>query len=700
MQVLQIATLIIQRIVRGSIIGVLCASILSALAIACGSGSRPPAFTQKMVILGFEGLDPDLTERWIAEGRLPNLAKLASRGGLHRLETTPSVEAASAWASFATGVNPGKHNVYDVLTRDARTYVPRLAMMTREPAQFLFDAIPWSPPVIATTRGGTSFWVTAGRAGVRSSILTVPVTFPPEKVPNGELLAGLPLPDVRGTMGAYSYFGTDLSREQEGVTEFGGVLRRLVLDRRIAQAEIVGPPNPIVEQRERRLRKQGVLSESDRVELADLSADAHVRVPLAVTWNREARTANIDIQGQLLHLRERQWSRWVDVEFRVNLFVRVRGMLQFFLVNAGQHLQLYATPVHWHPANPPSPISWPPAFASELFERLGPYRTLGWPEATGALADERIDDAAFLEDLGRAFDDRAQTILSRIDGNHWNLLVGVVDATDRVQHMFWRLIDPEHPMYDAELARLHGGAIRRMYERADELTGQVLARVPPDTAVLVVSDHGFHAFRWAVNLNTWLVQHGYMTLKERGSDETKKADDLVAGGAFLERVDWSRTVAYAMGLGQIYVNLAGREGQGVVSDGAPYEALLDRLAADLRKFTDPRSGAAVVRRVYKRADIYRGPYISSAPDVQVSFENGYRVSWQTALGGVPSDVIEPNMRKWSGDHASLDYRASAGVLLSSVRPTSDATRLIDIAPTVLKFFGLSVPTDIDGKPLF
>lgn len=652
-----------------------------------------------MVVLGFDGMDPDLAERWIAQGHLPNFAKLASRGGLHRLETSHSPESPTAWASFATGANAGKHNIFDFLVRDPVTYLPDLAMVAHEPARFLFDYIPVSRRVLTSTRGGTSFWVTAGRAGVRSSILTLPVTFPPEEVPNGELLSGLPVPDVRGTMGTFSYFATDLSRYEEGNTEFGGILRRLAFDRRVAQAELVGPPNPIVRQRERALRDHATLTEADRTELADLSADSHVRIPFTVTWNREARTANIDIQGQVLHLGERQWSRWVDVEFRINLFVRVRGMLQFFLITAGSDLQLYASPVNWHPASPPSPISSPSGFARELFDRLGPFRTLGWPEATWALNEERLDEAAFLDDLDRAFDDRAEAILSRVDANNWNLLVGVIETTDRVQHMMWRLIDPAHPMYDAELARVYGDAIRRIYQRADEFTGQVLARVPADTAVMVVSDHGFHSFRWAVNLNTWLVEHGYMTLKGATPGD-KKLDDLFGGGTFWENVDWSRTQAYAMGLGQIYVNLAGREGQGIVAAGAAYEALLDRLVADLRAFRDPGSGGRVVRQVHKRADIYRGPYLDQAPDLQVGLEEGYRTSWQTALGGAPPDLIEPNMRKWSGDHGSIDHEITAGVLISSIRPTSEMTRIIDIAPTVLKYFGLAIPGDIDGKPLF
>ncbi len=667
--------------------------------LACSSARNQSAFKQKLVILGFDGMDPDLAQDWMNAGKLPNLAKLAAQGGVFPLETTHSPESPTAWASFATGVNAGKHNIYDFLVRDTTTYLPDLAMVKRQPPRFLLNYFPVSRPQLTSTRGGTSFWVTAGQAGVRSSILTVPVTFPPEEVPNGELLAGLPLPDIRGTMGTFYYFATDLSRYEEGNTEFGGILKRLVFEGNISRAEIIGPPNPIVRQQERELRAKGELSADDKARLAALEADADVRLPFTITWNREARTANVDIQGNTIHLSEREWSRWVNLEFRVNMLVRVHGMAQFFLIKAGNDLQLYVSPVNWHPEDPPTAMSSPNSFAADLYERLGPYRTLGWPEATWPLNEERIDEATFMEDLDRAFDDRAEVILSRVDARNWDLLVGVIETTDRVQHMMWRLIDPQHPMYDAELARVHGGAIEHMYRRADTFVGEVMSRLEPGTAVMIVSDHGFHSFRWSVNLNTWLVQQGYMALQGQAPGE-KKLDDLFGGGTFWENVDWSRTRAYAMGLGQIYVNLKGREGRGIVNPGAEYDALLTSMTTDLMAMQDPRNGARVVRNVYKRSDIYQGPYFDDAAELQVGFEAGYRTSWQTTLGGTPPQLIEPNMKKWSGDHGSYDYQITAGVLISNTKPATTTPRIIDIAPTVLKFFGIAIPQDFDGRPLF
>ena len=666
-------------------------------------GRRAPGkYAQRLVILGFDGMDPALVGTWMKEGKLPNLKRLADQGGMYPLATTHSPESPTAWASFATGVNPGKHNIYDFLVRDTTTYLPDLGMVRREPARFLFDYIPYSKPKLSSLRGATSFWVTAGNAGVRSSVLTVPVTFPPEDVPNGELLSGLPLPDIRGTMGTFYYFATDLSRYEEGNTEFGGILKRLVVESDVARTELVGPPNPIIKQKIQAIRTKPSLTAADRATIADLQTKEDVRIPFTIRWNRAAKTATVEIEGESLRLEPGTMSRWINLDFRVNVFVRVHGMAQLLLMKADNELQLYISPVNWKPDRPPVPMSFPASFSGDLFDRLGYFRTLGWAEATWPLNEGRMDEKTFMEDLYKAFDDRAQVILSRIDSREWDVLVGVIESTDRVQHMMWRLMDPKHPMYDATLASRFGDSIERVYRRADQFVGEVLEHIEPGTPVLIVSDHGFHSWRKAVNLNTWLVQQGYMVLHGQQPGE-KKLDDLFGSGEFWENVDWNHTRAYAMGLGQIYFNLRGREGKGIVSPGAESTQLAEELSTRLLTMTDPDDGSSIVRSVYKRDDVYKGEYLANASELQVGMEDGYRVSWQTALGGSPQGVVYPNMKKWSGDHGGYDFATTAGILIANrpiARRESGGPSIMDIAPTVLKYFGLPIPGDIDGKPLF
>jgi predicted AlkP superfamily phosphohydrolase/phosphomutase len=202
-----------------------------------------------------------------------------------------------------------------------------------------------------------------------------------------------------------------------------------------------------------------------------------------------------------------------------------------------------------------------------------------------------------------------------------------------------------------------------------------------------------------VNLNTWHVQEGFMAIQGQAPGE-KTLQDLFGGGTFWENVDWSRTRAYAMGLGQIYLNLKGREGHGIV-DQAQSQSVQDDLASRLLTMTDPKTGARMVDAVYKRDEIYSGAFVGNASELQVGLAEGYRVSWQSTLGGSPPGLVYPNMKKWSGDHGSYDYKTTPGTLISS-RPISAGavTQIIDIAPTVLKYFGVPVPGDIDGKPIF
>jgi predicted AlkP superfamily phosphohydrolase/phosphomutase len=198
-----------------------------------------------------------------------------------------------------------------------------------------------------------------------------------------------------------------------------------------------------------------------------------------------------------------------------------------------------------------------------------------------------------------------------------------------------------------------------------------------------------------VNLNTWLVQEGFMVLKRPESD-AKNLDDLFVAGTFWEHVDWTRTRAYAMGLGQIYFNLRGREGQGVVSPGSEAVALADSITGRLLALIDPDTGETIVRGVYKRDDIYRGEYLENASDLQVGFKDGYRVSWQTALGGAPAGIIYPNMKKWSGDHGSFDFSDTAGTLICTRKLPKSRYSIMDVAPSVLRHFGITPPADVDG----
>jgi predicted AlkP superfamily phosphohydrolase/phosphomutase len=684
------------------------AALLAGAALLSGPGCDHPAggkpvrrAKQRIFVLGFDGMDPTLSRKWMDEGKLPNLKRLSETGTFAKLETTQPSESPVAWSSFATGVNPGKHNIYDFLVRDFQTYMPDLAGVKKEPPEFKWGFFPVKRPRATSTRGGTSFWTHAGRDGVKTAVLTVPMTWPVEQVEHGQLLGGLPVPDMRGTLGTFSYWATDLSSFEEGNTEFGGYLNRLLFDGGVAKPVLKGPESPILRQEERELKAKkavGALSDKETKRLEELATTKDVNVPFTVAWTENSDKADIEIQGTKLSLKAGEWSGWVPITFAFNFLVKAKGMTQFHVVRADRELQVFAMPVNLDPRDPPIPISAPANYSKELAEQIGLYRTIGWAESTMPLNEGRLDEAAFMYDAEKAFEDREKIFFKRLETDDWDLFVAAIETTDRVSHMMWRLIDPQHPMYDAALAAKYGDSIEKIYRRADDLVGRIQARLPKDAVLMVMSDHGFHSFRRGVNLNTWLVQNGYQVFTGHES-KTLKLSDLFGRGKFWEGVDWSHTRAYAVGLGQIYFNLRGREGRGIVSSGAEYKALQDEIASRLVQLKDPDTGQPVFAAVYKRDDIYKGDYLQFAPDLQVGFHDGYRVGWQDTMGGISRAVVENNNRKWSGDHCATATEISGGVFFSNRRIATPTPHIMDLSPTILKLLEVPLPADLDGKPL-
>jgi predicted AlkP superfamily phosphohydrolase/phosphomutase len=461
---------------------------------------------------------------------------------------------------------------------------------------------------------------------------------------------------------------------------------------------LVGPDNPVVVGREKRLRAERARGPEVEQRLAELARGRRLTTPLTVRWKEGEPRAEIELAGRKLGLGVGEWSDWIPVTFTVNALVRVRGMVQLHLVRADHELQLYGSPVNLDPRRPAVPISSPAGFAPRLADEIGLYRTLGWAEATWPLNEGRLDEAAFMADCDRAFADRERIFMSRLERDDWDLYLAVIETTDRVQHMMWRFIDPRHPMHDASLAAAWGDAIERTYRKCDDLVGRMRAKLPAGTVVFVMSDHGFHSFRRCVNLNSWLAEHGYLVFTGQPSGGMKRLDDLFGRGRFWEGVDWRRTRAYALGLGQIYFNLRGRESQGIVSAGAEYTALQDEIVLKLEPLSDPETGERVFGGIYRRDELYHGEYLVNAPDLQAGFGDGYRVGWQDTLGGIRPSVIENNTKKWSGDHCGTARHLSAGVLFSNRRLAREDPHIMDIAPTILKLLAVPLPPDLDGRP--
>jgi predicted AlkP superfamily phosphohydrolase/phosphomutase len=375
------------------------------------------------------------------------------------------------------------------------------------------------------------------------------------------------------------------------------------------------------------------------------------------------------------------------VSFKAGLGIKVSGICQLLLLRTEPEVELYVTPIQIDPDRPVLPISHPPVYATYLSKSQGKYATLGLAEDTWGLNAKILGDDDFLHQVIEADEEREVMFFDALEKVREGLCVCVFDGTDRIQHMFWRYIDPEHPAHAGQAEAQHRDAIEELYVRMDKLVGRTMGACDRDDTVLaVISDHGFSAFRRGIDLNAWLIENGYLVLKEGG-----------LGQKHLAGVDWSQTKAYCLGLAGVWLNVKGRESQGIVDPGEA-DALRDELCEKLTGLRDDDRGEVAINRAFNSRRIYRGPYREEAPDVIIGYNAGYRVSWEAAIGEITDRVFHDNMRAWSGDHC-IDPKLVPGVLFCNRKIATDHPRLMDLGATALDLFGVKVPVHMDGRPL-
>jgi len=285
--------------------------------------------------------------------------------------------------------------------------------------------------------------------------------------------------------------------------------------------------------------------------------------------------------------------------------------------------------------------------------------------------------------------ERIKMLEIELDRFKQGMLFCYFSITDSYQHMFMEHLDPEHPAYDKEKAEKYARVIPDIYRKMDDVLGMAMKRTGDDTLVMVLSDHGFVPFRRYFNLNTWLYKEGYLGLIKEYKGR---------GGDFFENVSWKRTKAYALGLNGLYINLKGREGMGIV-DPKDKERLLEEIRQKLLAFRDPETGDQVISNVFKPAEVYSGNWIHNSPDLIIGYNKYYRASWWTAQGGTPKGIMGDNKTQWTGDHC-IDTEVVPGILFTSRKITKQDPALVDMAPTILKEFGITPLPEMVGKPIF
>ncbi len=615
--------------------------------------NKEPLFDKKIVILGFDALSPEIVEPMMDRGELPNFSRLKERGSYRRLATTNPAQSPVAWAAFATGQNPGKNGIFDFIIRDPRNYGLSLALSSMERGK--------PERVVKTKR----FWQYASEMKVPTVIIGCPLTFPPEPV-YGRMLSGMGVPDILGTEGTFTFYTSEALNMNKDI---GGRVFQ-VNKAPVMALGLIGP----------------------RVASSGEKAD-NVRVPFKVLLQKNKKGVVIEYQKNKLELPQGRWSDWQEVTFTVGLRT-LKGIFKFYLVEIEPEFKLYIRPINFDPRSPPFPISYPKEYSRELAAAIGLFSTQGMPANTWAVNEKRLSEEALLEQMEELFREKSAMLTSELSRFKKGILFCYFGDVDIIQHMFWSYRDPRHPLHEKDAPPQFRELIEAWYKKMDGVLGDVLNTLGAQDTIMALSDHGFAAFRRTAHINSWLRRNGYLALKNQHAE---------GGKELLEDIDWLTTKAYSIGFGAIYINQEGRERDGIVKPGRETEHTKEEICQKLKEWVDEKYGQPVVNNVYKREGIFWGTYASQSPDIFVGFNTGYRASWQTALGAVPKELVEDNLKNWSGDHL-FDPVLIPGVFLSNKKIRKEKPTMLDITPTILRAAGFDARQltrcDFDGEPLW
>lgn len=581
---------------------------------------------KKVILLGIDGQDPQVTQRLFKENLLPNFSRIAQQGIFSPLRTINPTQSPVIWSSIATGKNPGHHGVFDFIRRRPLNYLPELAIVRFNEMNFLAQ----KNRMFLPARKGTAFWQTTSKADIPTTVIRWPLTLPAEIV-KGNMLAGLGVPDLKGTLGRYLLFTSDQSLQTK---EKGDIT--IVDTGPSVNTKIMGPGKSFV--------------------------------PLKINFNPAC--IEISTADTKITVREKEWSPWFRMQFKVSPFKKVSGISRFYLESIKPHFNLYMLPIQADPSDSPFDITSPPQYAGEIAKQIGLYATLGMPEDTNALNENVLSPEAFLELCDKISEEREKMFFYELQRFNEGLFAFVFDTLDRIQHVFYRI-------NKKNMKEEYSQVLSRYYQKMDRTLGKILDNTGDDTVIIIVSDHGFTYYDKSFHLNRWLIHNGLLVLKP-GAEE---------GLPLFRNVIWEKTQAYALGFSSIYLNLEGRESRGIVKEHKAHN-LKKKISVTLEQFKDPSTNQTIIENVYLNEELFDGPFSGEAPDLVVGFKPGYRMSWQTAVGASPLAIMEENDKYWASDHI-VDAKFVPGVFFINRKIDLPASlSVLDVAPLILKTFGI------------
>jgi predicted AlkP superfamily phosphohydrolase/phosphomutase len=554
----------------------------------------------KTILVGFDAFDPIIFERLHNAGKTPNLNKIVEQGGYSRFNVSNPPQSEVSWTSIATGLNPGGHGIFDFVHRNPHTYSRQVSLL---PSKSGIVGRQFIPPFTAST-----IFNAAVDDGYPATSLWWPATFPARQDSPVSTLPGLGTPDIYGRLGV----GISYSLEQADESKKTRVELLSDIGRGRFTGMITGPQKPSM---------RGMKASSLNFEL----------------WINDDHTGQLIINNKRISLKLGEWSPVVELPFKVGLGIVIKAVTRIILTKIKPFPSIYFLPLQLHPLHSPWPYGTPKKMMKSIWNKYGPYLTLGWPQDTTGLEEGFIDDNQFLKLCDDICRNRENTFLSMIENFNEGVLACVFDSLDRIQHMFYR-----DRMYIVE----------SWYIKLDQLFGRVLNKVEEkpdhdDIQILVVSDHGFGPFKYRVSLNNFLIEKEYLKPEDPGD----------VGN--LNQVIWHETRAYAVGLNSLYLNQEGREGEGIIKDDKS-PLLLQQIKNDLTSWIGP-DGKHVINNVRTNAEAFTGPYSEYGPDLVIGYNSGYRASSETGMGEWGNSSIEENLDHWGSDHC-IDSDLVPGVL--------------------------------------
>ena len=658
---------------------------------AYGSGpAETPSGAGRVLFVGMDGMDPVLLRRLMDEGKLPNFKRLADRGDFKPLATSMPPQSPVAWSNVISGGEPGVHEIYDFIHRDPKTYFPYLSTSTidspaknREPRSLGRWQLPLSAQQPKLRREGPAFWEYLVEHGIDTTVYRMPANYPAQEAEGHghfHCLTGMGTPDLLGSYGDFTVFTSDPARKISKVS--GGKFVRLVPTDHRATGTFVGPPNFL-------LKPVGKKKTVPDMELT-----------FEVVRDPERDLVKITLGDDLLLLEKGEWSEWIQFDFETGIPgsavlesmgapTSIPGMVRLYVKQVHPELEIFATPINIDPSRPANPISVPNEFSADLAEATGLYFTAGIPEHTPEIQQGGLTEEQWLEKAHFILEERIGQFRHALKSFDDGCLFYYFGTPDLISHIFWRDQDPEHPGRDPQQGDRYADVIDQTYQMMDGIVGEAMAAVDDADTLIVMSDHGFASFRWGFNLNTWLLDNGYLALTVPSPQGTA---EMLKG-----HVNWFKTRAYGLGLNGLYINQFGRERDGIVAKGPPTKQLLSEISEKLLQVRD-QNGAAIIARTYIVADVYPDADPKIAPDMLIGYARNYRASWKTVLGAMPSELVVVNTNRWSGDHC-IAADLVPGILVSSRKITVDDPALTDLGPTVLDLFGLKVPETMIGRKI-